>query len=77
MIPAAIVREIYTRILAGSSISTIRRDLDNRSISTKTGSPWSNMGIRFIATNPTYIGQRMYHIGDVREPDRHHRGARA
>jgi site-specific DNA recombinase len=62
--PAAIVREIYARILAGHSLTSIRRDLNDRGIRTKQGYPWENSKIRHIAMSPTYLGQRVYQVGE-------------
>lgn len=56
--PAAIVREIYSRLLTGSSLRRIQLDLNDRGIRTKQGSKWSVTTIRQIATNPSYIGYR-------------------
>jgi DNA invertase Pin-like site-specific DNA recombinase len=68
--PAAVVREIFERIAAGDSITGIRHDLNDRGIRTRgdkhqpEGYPWDNPKIRYIATNPTYIAQRVWHIDD-------------
>jgi DNA invertase Pin-like site-specific DNA recombinase len=62
--PAAVVREIYARIIGGNSITSIRHDLNDRGIRTKRGYPWSNSTVRGIATNPAYIGKRLYQVGD-------------
>lgn len=67
--PASIVREIYDRIVAGHSINSIRRDLDDRGIRTRNGYPWANSKILTIATSPTYLGQRVYQA-DGRGVDR-------
>jgi DNA invertase Pin-like site-specific DNA recombinase len=69
--PADVVKEIFARILAGHSITTIRNDLNDRDIRTAAGYPWANSKIRGIATNPTYIGKRVYQVGDgIRQTDR-------
>lgn len=66
--PAYIVRQIFERILAGWSITAIRRDLNERGIRTKPdknhpdGSIWHNSQVRYIAMNPAYAGLRVRHI---------------
>jgi site-specific DNA recombinase len=62
--PAYIVREIYSRILAGHSLTSIRRDLNDRGVRTRGGYSWANSTVRFIAMSPTYLGQRVYQVGD-------------
>jgi DNA invertase Pin-like site-specific DNA recombinase len=69
--PAYVVREIYDRILKGHSISSIRRDLADRGVRTKRGYRWQNSTIRNVATSPTYLGQRVYQVGeDTSQTDR-------
>jgi site-specific DNA recombinase len=68
---APIVREVYARILAGHSIGSIRRDLNDRGIRTKRGGLWTNRTVHFVATNPSYIGKRVYQVDpDTRQVDR-------
>lgn len=66
--PAAVVREIYSRVWAGHSITSIRRDLDARGIRTAEGCKWANGTITRIASSPTYLGQRVYQAADHRAP---------
>lgn len=68
--PAAIVREIYMRILAGHSMNSIRLDLDRRGVRTARGCKWSCHTILRIASNPTYLGKRVYQAYDARPVDR-------
>lgn len=60
--PAWVVREIFARIAEGHSITSIRRDLNERGIRTSRGFRWDNSQLRYIAMSPTYLGQRVYHI---------------
>jgi DNA invertase Pin-like site-specific DNA recombinase len=60
--PAYIVREIFERIMAGHSITGIRRDLNRRGILSPGGTEWSNSRVRYIAMNPAYAGLRVRHI---------------
>lgn len=53
---AAIVKEIYRRILAGEELIEIRNDLNSRGIKTKSGSLWNKNSFHRILTNDTYIG---------------------
>ncbi|HEY3004206.1 MAG TPA: recombinase family protein, partial [Kribbellaceae bacterium] len=79
--PAWVVREIFRRIAAGDSYSSIIRDLNARRVPTagtllmerngghRPGRPnkdpsmplrWTLSGIKVIASNPAYIGKRIY-----------------
>jgi site-specific DNA recombinase len=66
--PAYIVREIFGRIKAGHSITSIRRDLNDRRIPSPWGKQWGNGRIRYIAMSPTYIGKRVYQGTDPDQP---------
>jgi DNA invertase Pin-like site-specific DNA recombinase len=78
--PAYIVREIFDRLAAGDSISGIRRDLENPRIrvprpASRGNIPnaeyrWAPKSIKDMATNPFYIGKRVYHIPGTRPADR-------
>lgn len=52
---AAIVREIYERVLAGESCATIAEDLYVRDVVSPRG-PWERHKVWFIATSRTYVG---------------------
>jgi site-specific DNA recombinase len=61
--PAYVVREeIFGRLKMGHSITSIRRDLNDRGIRTRRGYKWDNSQIRYIAMNPAYTGMRVRHI---------------
>jgi DNA invertase Pin-like site-specific DNA recombinase len=66
--PAFIVREIFDRIAAGSTILAIWRDLNARAIPTTSGNGrrWYHSTIRKIAMNPAYAGLRV-HQGEILE----------
>jgi DNA invertase Pin-like site-specific DNA recombinase len=77
--PAYIVREIYDRLARGDSLAGIRRNLEDRGIPTPrrkhkdTDHPfrWGVSTVRFIATNPAYVGKRVYQAESHRVKDRH------
>lgn len=58
--PASVVREIYSRLLGGESLTKIRQNLNDRGLRGGQGRPWTNWSVRYIATNPAYIGKRVY-----------------
>lgn len=60
---AAIVREAFTRIAAGSSIVSIVRDFNERGLSTKKGAPFSHSTFRMMLSNVKYIG--IYKHNDI------------
>jgi len=64
--PAAVVREIFDRVVAGDSIMAILRDLNDRGIPGPTGKPWSHTTILGVAKRRAYIGQRI-HQGEIME----------
>lgn len=55
---AAIVREMYETILAGGSISGVRKALNRRGVLTAAGRPWHDSSIRVILLNPRNAGIR-------------------
>lgn len=61
--PAYVVREIFDRIKGGESVTSIRKNLNDRGLKTKTGAPWANSTLRYVAMNPAYAGLRARHIG--------------
>ncbi len=77
--PAYIVREIYDRIEHGHRPHAIARSLEDRGIPTPgkprkyTDQPcrWLAGTVLFIATNPAYIGKRIFHAESYRVEDRH------
>jgi site-specific DNA recombinase len=64
---AAIIRELAARILAGDSIRSICQDLDDRKISTVTGSRWTPHVVRRMLMSPRISGQRQHH-GEIVGP---------
>ena len=60
---AAIVKEAYTRIAAGSSIVSIIRDFNERGLHTKKGTPFSHSTFQKMLSNIKYIG--IYKHGDI------------
>lgn len=57
---AAIVREIVEKAAKGVPILAIVRDLNERGVPTLNAKEWYPMRVRDIATNPAYIGTRVY-----------------
>lgn len=57
---AAIVREIFTRVVRGDPVSAITADLNARGIPSPTGVAWARSAVRDIATGLTYIGVRVH-----------------
>ena len=57
---AAIVREIYTRLLSGWSISEIKDDLNSRGIKTRDGNPWRYSSFEKMLQNEQYTGVYKY-----------------
>jgi site-specific DNA recombinase len=61
--PAWVVTEIFTRLAAGHSVKSIRKDLNARGIPTRHGAEWGDAQINYIAQNPTYIARRFHQAG--------------
>ncbi|MEV0616074.1 recombinase family protein [Nonomuraea sp. NPDC050404] len=57
---AAIVREIVRRVAAGQTLTEIARDLTGRGIPSQSGGRWHRSGVRRVATNRAYIGERKH-----------------
>lgn len=60
---AAVVREIFSRVLAGWSIYDIQTDLNNRGIRTGRGSEWKKQSFGHLLQNEKYVG--VYRWADV------------
>ncbi len=60
--PAYVVREIFDRVNAGESVTSIRKLLNDRGVRTRAGSLWANSTVRYIAMNPAYAGMRVRHL---------------
>lgn len=77
--PAYVVREIYDRIEHGHKPGTIARSFEDRGIPipakprryTDRPCRWSAGTVLYIATNPAYIGKRVFHAESQRVEDRH------
>lgn len=61
---AALVREIATSLLAGESCSSVARSLNERGITTSTGSRWLPTTVRRVMTRPRNAGL-LDHRGEV------------
>jgi len=53
---AAIVREMFGRVLSGDTLYQIARDLERRGVPTQRGAAWSIQALRQMAHNPAYGG---------------------
>jgi site-specific DNA recombinase len=58
---AAIIAEAATRALAGESVRSIARDLNQRAVPSATGGQWSALVVRQILTSGRISGRREYH----------------
>lgn len=66
---AQVVREIARRVAGGQSLSSIRRDLQERGVPAPHGSDWTLTTLRNLMTRPTNIGKRQHKgevVGDAR-----------
>lgn len=63
---ASIVREIYARVAAGETNSSIMQDFNARHIHTRSGKPWKRHSFQGILGNERYLG--IYIFDDVRVP---------
>lgn len=61
---AAVVQEIFSRVLHGDKLIDIARDLNARGIKTKRGYAWGRSSFNALLSNERYIGTYIY--GDVR-----------
>ncbi|MHB8437838.1 MAG: recombinase family protein [Acidimicrobiales bacterium] len=58
---AAIIREAAVRILAGDTLRSVCKDLNERNVKTVTGRQWSTTVLRTILTSGRISGQREHH----------------
>lgn len=63
---AAIVREIFSKVLDGVPYISIANELNGRGIKTKQGKPWNKGSFHRMITNDVYIGTYR-HSGYVKE----------
>lgn len=64
---AGVVREIFEEVSGGTPLITIEQSLNARGIPSPRGARWLRGIIRKIATNPAYIGKRVFRgevVGD-------------
>lgn len=74
---AEIVRTIYNDFMDGKSIISIAKKLNALGVKTKRGGMWQNRTVRYILTNPIYIGKirwspkgiNNYHKYNAANPD--------
>lgn len=69
---APFVRLIYDDFLSGSSYLTIARKLNQMEVSTKRGNPFESRSIKYILSNPTYIGKLRRSMKPIDHSDRFH-----
>ena len=62
---AAVVREIFQRVIDGWALTDIMADLNHRGIRTKTGGPWRLQSFDKLLQNEQYTG--VYKYADVRK----------
>jgi DNA invertase Pin-like site-specific DNA recombinase len=60
---APIVREIYSRLHQGHSLSGIARDFAGRRVTTRSGTAWTAANLRELALRPVYAGLRLHSPG--------------
>jgi site-specific DNA recombinase len=64
----AIVQEIFARVLAGDTTTTIARDLNARGVLTQKGKRWRSETVGAIIRDPYYVGQAGYRKYEKVEP---------
>ena len=57
---AVVVRKIYDMYLSGVGMRKIAVELNDSNVPTKSGATWNDHKIRYILTNPLYIGTMRY-----------------
>lgn len=57
---ALIVKEIYSLYIKGTGMSKIARELNQKGIYSKKGKHWSQYTVRYVLTNPIYVGTMRY-----------------
>ena len=64
---AAVVRDCVARVLAGQSIRSITRSLNERRILSSTAKPWRDIHVKHMILRPRNANLRIYH-GEVAGP---------
>lgn len=62
---APIVAEMVRRVAAGDSLFQVARDLNDRGVTMRGGSPWAGRFIRQVVLRPSYVGRRVHQGQDV------------
>jgi len=57
---AVIVRKIYDMYLSGMGMNKIALSLNNQGMSTKSGAAWTSNKVKYVLTNPLYVGTMRY-----------------
>ena len=57
---AVVVRKIYDMYLSGMGMNKIALSLNNQGILTKSGAAWTSNKVKYVLTNPIYIGTMRY-----------------
>jgi site-specific DNA recombinase len=69
---APVVAELYRRLVAGHSLHSIARDLQERGIRTRSGLVFSPQHLRSVALCPTYTALRAHRPGSGPDSDGRH-----
>lgn len=64
---AEAVRQLYAGVLAGDSLVTLTRQLNETGFTTTRGGPWGRTMVRALLLNPRYAGLRTYR-GEIHGP---------
>ena len=57
---AAVLREIYARIIDGESCTAIASDMNARTVAQPSGKPWQSSSVKLMVSNPRNAGLRAY-----------------
>jgi site-specific DNA recombinase len=57
-----VVKEIYSLYINGMGMHKLAKELNQRGIYTKRNKPWNQGTIRYILTNPTYMGSMRFNF---------------
>ncbi len=64
---AAVIEKMADRVLAGQSVMSVTKWLNDSDIPSRQGVGWSAPTVRNILTNPRYVGRRIHNGVDVGE----------